>query len=239
MSAASARSSRRSGALSNSKATRWTRAAQLRVPGFRHGGVVLRHQQQGPGSSPRRSLQRQQQFLARPGEPVLAGGIGDHFGGFSQWTYDGIGRAFSWDNLDLRAIDHVTIYGSDVLLGLSFNNNPGGRGRVEHAAGLGLSLHHKRLAPAPAASTIFDGGLAQSVSAPPPTPIGIRVSIPKSGFYWTPSHGFLSAMGTDLGRRPDLGRRALCPPCLSEGLRRPEFRDRRFGFFPDLYPAAT
>jgi hypothetical protein len=47
-----------------------------------------------------------------------AGAIGDNFGGFSQWTHDGVGRAFAWDNLDLRAIDHETLAGSDVLPGL-------------------------------------------------------------------------------------------------------------------------
>jgi len=54
----------------------------------------------------------------------VAGGIGDHFGGFTQWTYDGVGRAFSWDNIDLRATDHVTVRNMDVLLGVSLNNAP-------------------------------------------------------------------------------------------------------------------
>ena len=35
----------------------------------------------------------------------VAGGIGEHFGGFAQLvTYDGVGRAWSWDNIDLRAV---------------------------------------------------------------------------------------------------------------------------------------
>src|SRR5437763_13131211 len=34
----------------------------------------------------------------------LAGGVGQHFGGFFQLTYDGVGRQASWDNLDLRAV---------------------------------------------------------------------------------------------------------------------------------------
>jgi len=55
----------------------------------------------------------------------VAGGISDNFGGFSQWTYDGVGRSAAWDNLDLRAVTHATVAGSDVLLGLSLNNAPG------------------------------------------------------------------------------------------------------------------
>src|SRR5690348_13934778 len=55
----------------------------------------------------------------------VAGGIGDHFGGFTQWTYDGVGRAVGWDNIDLRATTHTTLFGSDALIGLSLNNAPG------------------------------------------------------------------------------------------------------------------
>ena len=54
----------------------------------------------------------------------LAGGIGDHFGGFVQTTYDGIGKAFTWDNTDLRAVTTVDIKGANVVLGASLNNNP-------------------------------------------------------------------------------------------------------------------
>src|SRR6266566_9385429 len=32
----------------------------------------------------------------------VAGGFGAHFGGFSQFTYNGVDRSFAWDQLDLR-----------------------------------------------------------------------------------------------------------------------------------------
>ncbi|HJP67987.1 MAG TPA: hypothetical protein VJ846_03710, partial [Sphingomicrobium sp.] len=55
----------------------------------------------------------------------VAGGIGEHFGGFAQLvTYDGVGRAFSWDNIDLRAVTNAKIFGADSVLGLTLNNNP-------------------------------------------------------------------------------------------------------------------
>jgi hypothetical protein len=54
----------------------------------------------------------------------IAGGIGQHFGGFVQTTYDGIAKAFHWDNLDLRATTTATIKGLNVVLGLSLNNAP-------------------------------------------------------------------------------------------------------------------
>jgi hypothetical protein len=93
----------------------------------------------------------------------VAGGIGDHFGGFTQWTYDGVGRAFAWDNIDLRATDHVTIDGKDLLLGVSLNNSPSVQDVWNSTPAWGYPYTGSDLSPAPAAATIFDGGVAQSV----------------------------------------------------------------------------
>jgi hypothetical protein len=48
----------------------------------------------------------------------VAGGFGSHFGSFAQFTYDGVGRSFSWDNLDLRATDRVKLLDQNALIGL-------------------------------------------------------------------------------------------------------------------------
>ena len=48
----------------------------------------------------------------------LAGGISANLGGFSQFTYDGVARAFTWDNLDLRVVDQLTVAKTDVVIGL-------------------------------------------------------------------------------------------------------------------------
>lgn len=75
----------------------------------------------------------------------LAGRVSDNFGGFSQWTYDGIGRAYAWDNLDLRAVSHQTIAGSDVLLGLSLNNSPGVQDSWNTLAAWSYPTHRRAL----------------------------------------------------------------------------------------------
>ena len=54
----------------------------------------------------------------------LAGGVGSHFGGFVQTTYNGTAKAFTWDNLDLRAVNTGTSAGKDLVYGLSLNNTP-------------------------------------------------------------------------------------------------------------------
>jgi len=41
----------------------------------------------------------------------LAGGFGSHFGAFSQFTYDGVGRSFAWDQLDVRATTRTALFG--------------------------------------------------------------------------------------------------------------------------------
>src|SRR5258706_2717038 len=54
----------------------------------------------------------------------LAGGFGSHFGAFSQFTYDGVGRSFSWDQLDVRATTHETIRGTGVFIRVALHKLP-------------------------------------------------------------------------------------------------------------------
>ena len=127
----------------------------------------------------------------------VAGRISDNFGGFSQWTYDGAGRAFAWDNLDLRAVEHETFAGSDVLLGLSLNNSPGVQDSWNTLAAWGYPYTSSGLAPAPAAGTLMDGALAQSVLGVSAYAYWNSSIYSEVGLYWTPSHGFLRAVGVD------------------------------------------
>jgi hypothetical protein len=54
----------------------------------------------------------------------VAGGLGPHFGGFAEITYEGIDKHFTWDNLDLRAVTTGKVFGEDATFGLSLNNSP-------------------------------------------------------------------------------------------------------------------
>jgi hypothetical protein len=159
----------------------------------------------------------------------LAGGIGNHFGGFFQMTYDGIGRSFSWDNLDLRAIDNVTILGSDVLLGVSLNNNPGVQDVWNTLPSWGFPYTDSALAPAPAAATIFDGGLAQSIIG---TTAYAYWDLHRSGSLLDAVARLPERDGNRRRTRPDLGRGALSARGVPEGLWRPEFRGRRLRLLP-------
>src|ERR1700733_6700492 len=129
----------------------------------------------------------------------LAGGIGDHFGAFSQFTYDGVGRAFGWDNLDVRAVDHFTIGGDDVLVGLTLNNNPAIEDPFNTLPAWGFPYTNSDLAPGPAAATMFDGGFEMAVLGTTAYAKFENGLYTEAGFYFTPGQHFLSALGADEG----------------------------------------
>lgn len=167
----------------------------------------------------------------------LAGGIGDHFGAFSQFTYDGIGRAFSWDNLDVRAVDHFTVGGDDVLVGLSLNNNPGIQDPFNSLPAWGFPYTNSDLAPGPAAGTLFDGGFEMAVLGTTAYAQWSNGLYTEAGFYFTPGIHFLSAVGTDEGP----GQIDGVAPYLRVAWQK-DFSDSgnlelgAFGFFPSFYP---
>ncbi len=79
-------------------------------------------------------------FPAQNGTPIfntasifLAGKVTDNIGGFAQWTvnqYDHLDGGGNWqsntvsDNADIRYVDRFINANNDVIVGLTFNNNP-------------------------------------------------------------------------------------------------------------------
>ncbi|MBU6267942.1 MAG: hypothetical protein KGN34_10400 [Sphingomonadales bacterium] len=112
----------------------------------------------------------------------LAGGVGDHFGGFAQVTYDGVGRHMAWDNLDLRAVTHATVLGQDAVLGLTLNNNPTTQDVWNSVPAWGFPYTDTAVSPTPGAAPLIDGALAQNV-------VGI------SGYAWIGQKLYLEAGG--------------------------------------------
>jgi hypothetical protein len=93
----------------------------------------------------------------------LAGGLGSHFGGFAQVTWDGVAKAWAWDNLDLRAVTHAKVKGADLVLGVSVNNSPTLEDPWNTLPAWGFPYTSSALAPSPVAAPLIDGGLAQRV----------------------------------------------------------------------------
>ncbi|MGA0604236.1 hypothetical protein ACO2Q3_26270 [Caulobacter sp. KR2-114] len=110
----------------------------------------------------------------------LAGGLGSHLGAFVQTTYDGIAKAWTWDNLDVRATTTAQIKGADVILGVSLNNSPGVQDAWNTLPAWGYPYTSSALAPSPSASPLLAGGLAQNT-------LGF------TGYAWINSQLFLEA----------------------------------------------
>ena len=85
------------------------------------------------------------------------------FGLFSQVTYDGVGKTWSWDNTELRFASTGTISGQDAIYGVYLNNNPTLQDPWNSTPAWGYPFTGSGLAPAPAAATLIDGGVSQQV----------------------------------------------------------------------------
>lgn len=127
----------------------------------------------------------------------FASGFGQHLGAFVQATYDGISKAWTWDNLDVRAVDSFKVKDADVTVGASLNNSPTVQDAWNTLSAWGFPYTSSELAPAPATSPLLSGALAQ-------TTLGITgyawinsEFYVEGGAYWSPSASLLTHLGVD------------------------------------------
>jgi hypothetical protein len=117
----------------------------------------------------------------------LAGGYG-HVGGFAEITYEGIDHKWTWDNVDLRAVDRTNLLGHDVLLGFSVNNSPTVQDVWATLPTWGFPFTDSDLMPGPDAATLISDALAQNV-------------IGESAYAWWDDHLYTEvALYESLGR---------------------------------------
>ncbi len=127
----------------------------------------------------------------------LAGGIGNHFGGFVQVTYGGVNRQISWDNLDLRAVTTVDVGGKSVVAGISLNNAPGVQDPWNTVPAWGFPYTSSALSPSPSTAPLFAGGLAQNtLGLTAYAWVDSKIYI-EAGGYKSPSAALLTSLGTD------------------------------------------
>lgn len=84
-------------------------------------------------------------------------------GAFVQATYDSASRRFGWDNTDVRMARTGTLGGKSFIYGLTLNNNPTVQDVWNTTPAWRFPYISSSLAPAPAAATLIEGGLAQQV----------------------------------------------------------------------------
>jgi hypothetical protein len=127
----------------------------------------------------------------------FAGGFGQHLGAFVQGTYDGVAKAWTWDNLDLRAVTTTKIKGADITLGATLNNSPTVQDAWNTTPAWGYPYTSSALAPSPSASPLLNGGLAQtSLGMTGYAWINSEVYL-EGGAYWSPNANTLTSLGAD------------------------------------------
>jgi hypothetical protein len=129
------------------------------------------------------------------------GTIYDHLGAFIQGTYDGIGRSFSWDNMDIRYARAADIYGTELLYGVSLNNSPSVQDAWNTTPAWGYPYQASGLAPGPEAGTLIEGvpegGLGQQSLGLTPYIFWNRLIYLEAGGYKTFGPGALKALGVN------------------------------------------
>ena len=89
--------------------------------------------------------------------------ISDKMGIFSQFTYEDQAGTFGIDNVDVRFATHKSVADHDMILGLTLHNNPTVQDVWNTTPAWSYPFTSAAVAPTPAAATLIDGGLAQSV----------------------------------------------------------------------------
>ncbi len=133
----------------------------------------------------------------------LAGRVVDHVGMFVQMTYNGVERVTEFDNTDLRLSDDFTVGGSNVVAGISVNNNPGVQDPWNTAGVWGFPYTESPFMPAPAAGTQIDGALGSQVFGLTAYALIDDLIYVEAGGYRSFSQSWLKRMASDGGDRVD------------------------------------
>lgn len=126
-----------------------------------------------------------------------AAAIADKFGIFSQTTYDGIGKAWHWDNTELRFADTATVHDENLIVGAYVNNNPTMQDPWNSTPAWGYPFSASGLAPTPDAGTLIEGGLSQQVVGAGVYTMYADTLYLDLGAYHTIGAGMQNALGID------------------------------------------
>ena len=121
------------------------------------------HTQATPGAPPAPHFGQNDNFAVDQANVIYGGRLPAGAGAFAEFTYDGVKRIFTIDNLDVKRAINPSIGGHDVVLGLDLNNRPTVQDLWNSTPTWGFPYNASALAPTPAASTLVDGRLAQRV----------------------------------------------------------------------------
>jgi len=199
------------------------------------------HTQKDQPSPPAAHFGVNDNFALDQASVFLAGGVGDHFGGFSQFTYNGVNRSFAWDQLDVRATTHTSFMGSDVLIGVDVNNSPGVQDVWNTLPSWGFPYTSSELAPSPNAAPLISGGLAQRVLGSGVFAWWNSHLYTEATIYWTPGRRLMSALGVDVndGDAALKGGAPYLRVAYQQDYGAQNFEIGGFGLFAHVYPGTV
>ncbi len=183
-----------------------------------------------PGYSTNNNLTLDQASL------FIAGGLGSHLGAFFQTTYDGVAKAFHWDNLDVRATTTTKVKGANVVLGATLNNGPTIQDAFNTLPAWGYPYTSSGLAPAPGAAPLI-GHLAQNT-------LGLTGYVwvnsevyAEFGGYQSPGANFLTRVGVDAFDPGNIrGTAPYARIAYQKNFGDKNFEVGAFGLWASLYP---
>lgn len=118
-------------------------------------------------------------------------------GVFSQATYDGVAKSWSWDNTEVRYANSGMLFGHSATYGVYANNNPTMEDPWNSTPAWSFPFTGSGLAPTPAASTLIEGGLAQQVAGLGAYAMFDNTLYAAAGAYHTIGAHVQSSLGVD------------------------------------------
>ena len=142
----------------NGKAKPW-------VPPISIMGITGYTHTQQPLPPPTSPFSPNDNVVESPVSLFYGGSIADHLGAFAQVTYNNPSGTWTWDNTDLRYANEARIGETDVVYGITANNNPTVQDVWNTTPAWTFPYAISTLASTPATHTIIDGSLAAHVAS--------------------------------------------------------------------------
>jgi hypothetical protein len=127
----------------------YAKLALMTEPSFSHTATDLADSPPGFGENDNLAVTQTSLFFG--------GKIAGKAGGFVQATYDGVGKAFAWDNADLRIADTSIVGGKTLVYGVDLNNNPTVQDLWNTTPAWSYPFSSSGIASTPAAATFIEG----------------------------------------------------------------------------------
>ncbi len=123
------------------------------------------------------------------------GRIVPHVGGFIQGTFDGVAEKFFLDNTDVRVTATPELFGKDLVLGITANNNPTVQDVLNTTPAFRFPAASGVIALTPAAGAVIDGALGQQVGGFGGYFYWNNLIYGEATFYRTARSGFTQFLG--------------------------------------------